>query len=167
MVERVQSFDLFGMYLSLLQDYNIQMAQMVFNVLQYTASYFRTVKAMGDMANNDVFCGGVDNACDLQQNIDYQKKQLAFAKDVGDKAGEARACGYLSDAFDSVGDFQQALEYGKKHLCIVKVVGDLSEEGQAYGNLGNAYESLLDFQRARECHTRSLTIAKKTKDRIA
>ena len=43
MVERVQSFDLFGMYLSLLQDYNIQMAQMVFNVLQYTASYFRTV----------------------------------------------------------------------------------------------------------------------------
>lgn len=125
-VERVQSIDLFGMYLWLLQDYIIQMAQRVFNVLQYIASYFGTVKTMGDMANNDVFCGGVDNACDLQQTIEYQKKQLAFAKDVGDKAGEARACGYLSDAFDSVGDFQQALEYGKKHLSIAKEVGDLS-----------------------------------------
>ena len=79
-VERVQSIDLFGMYLSLLQDYIIQMAQRVFNVLQYIASYFGTVKTMGDMANNDVFCGGVDNACDLQQTIEYQKKQLAFAK---------------------------------------------------------------------------------------
>ena len=71
---------------------------------------------------------------------------------MGDRGGEGRAYGNLSNAYGSLGDVQQAIEYQRKGLQIAKEIGDIGGEGNAYINLGNAYQSLSDYQRAIQYH---------------
>ena len=48
---------------------------------------------------------------DFHRAIEYLKKYLSIAEEVGDRAGAGCAYGNLGCAYDSLGDSQTALEY--------------------------------------------------------
>ena len=77
---------------------------------------------------------------------------MKIAKEIGDRAGEGRAYGNLSNAYTSLSDYQKAFLYLEKLLTIVIEIGDRAGEGGAYENLRNAYQSLSDYQKAIEYH---------------
>ena len=70
--------------------------------------------------------------------IEYHRKHLAIAVEVGDRAGEGRANGNIGNAHDSMGEFREAIEYHRKHLGIAVEVGDRAGEGNACNNLAAA-----------------------------
>ena len=102
---------------------------------------------------------------DYQKAIDYHKKLLKTAKEIGDRDGEGAAYGNLGNSYQSLGDYQKAIEYHEKRLKIAKEIGDLVGEGRAYGNLGNSYQLLGGYQIAIEYHEKDLNIANEIGDR--
>ena len=101
----------------------------------------------------------------VSKDIEYHKKHLKIAKQIGDRDGEGRAYGKLGNVYQSLGDYQKALEYHEKHLKIAKEIGDRAGEGQACGNLGNAYLSMGDYQKAIDYLEKSLKLATELVDR--
>ena len=61
---------------------------------------------------------------------------MKIAKEIGDRAGEGRAYGNLSDAYQSLGEYRKAIEYYEQDLKIAKEIGDRVGEGRGYGNAG-------------------------------
>ena len=49
---------------------------------------------------------------------------MKIAKEIGDRAGEMKACGNLGISHDSLGDYQKAIEFQEKALKIAKEIGD-------------------------------------------
>ena len=80
---------------------------------------------------------------DFKTAIDYHKRRLKIAKDLGDRSGERTACDNLGNAYYSLGDFKTALDYRKRTLKIAKELGDRSWEAIAYNSndfRANQYE---------------------------
>ncbi|XP_044168980.1 tetratricopeptide repeat protein 28-like [Acropora millepora] len=102
---------------------------------------------------------------DFRKAIEYHKKHLKIAIEIGDRAGEGRASANMGIAYRSLGDFRKAIEYHEKDLKIAIEIGDRAGEGGAYGNLGNAYFSLGDFRKAIKYHEKDLKIAIEIGDR--
>ena len=50
---------------------------------------------------------------DYQLALDYHKKDLAIAQELGDKGGEGGAYGNIGNAYEKLGDYQLALDYKK------------------------------------------------------
>ena len=105
------------------------------------------------------------NLGDFKSAIEYYKRYLKIAKELGDRSGEGQAYWNLGNAYDSLGDFKTAIEQHERHLNISKELGDKSEEGTAYGHLGNAHFGLGDFKRAIDYYERHLKIAIEVGDR--
>ena len=96
---------------------------------------------------------------DYRKAIEYLKKDLKIAIEIGNRHGEATAYGNLGATYDSLGDYPKAIEYLEKHLKIAIEIGDLRGEGTAYGNLGATYNSLGDYRKAIEYLEKHLKIA--------
>ena len=109
--------------------------------------------------------GTIGYSLNFNEYVDYQKSQLAYAKKMNNKEGEAEAYDNLGDAYQSVGDYKQAIVYYNLELAISKELGNRVREGSTYRVLGNAYERLSDFKRAVDCHNLQLSIARETGDR--
>ncbi|CAH3198963.1 unnamed protein product [Porites evermanni] len=73
---------------------------------------------------------------DFERAIEYHKEDMT--KEVGDRAGQGRACGNLGHAYSALDDFQQAKDYYEHCLSIAKEVGDRVGEGHAYYCLGTS-----------------------------
>ena len=58
--------------------------------------------------------------------IKYHERSLTNTKEIGDRAGEGRAYGNLSNAYQSLGDYQKAIDYDEKCLKIAKEIGTIS-----------------------------------------
>ena len=70
------------------------------------------------------------------------KKSLKIAIEIGDRAGEGRAYGYLGNAYFLLSDFRKAIEYHEKELKIAIEIGDRANEGVSFHNIGNVYSEL-------------------------
>jgi tetratricopeptide (TPR) repeat protein len=55
--------------------------------------------------------------------IEHHAKDLAIAKDLGDRAGEGMSYGNLGNAYQSQGDFDKAIKYHTQRLSIAKEFG--------------------------------------------
>ena len=102
---------------------------------------------------------------DFESAIDYYKRYLKIAKEVGDRSGEGEAYWNLGNAHDSLGDYKTAIYYHNRHLEIAKELSDRFGEGAAYCNLGNSYDSLGDYKTAINYHERHLNIARELGDK--
>ena len=102
---------------------------------------------------------------DNKNAIEYLKKYLKIAIEIGDRDREGRAYGNIGNAYRSLGDYRKAIEYHEKHLKIALKIGDRGGEGAAYGNLGDAYDSLGDYRKAMEYHEKHLKVAIEIGDR--
>ena len=71
--------------------------------------------------------------------MDYHKRHLKIAEELGDRSGKGVAYGNLGDTHRSLGDFKTALDYHERQLKIAKEVGERQREGAAYSSLGNTH----------------------------
>ena len=72
----------------------------------------------------------------VEKCIEYPKKDLKIAKEIGDRGGEGRANGNLGIAYRSQRDYRKSIEYQEKCQEIAIEIGDRGGEGKANGNLG-------------------------------
>jgi tetratricopeptide (TPR) repeat protein len=127
-------------------------------------------KAQDDFARQlialvDAVCYTSDLRFHPRQRIDWSESQLHAARQLGDRAAEGRALGYLGLAHAALGDARKAIAFYEQQLVITREIGDRRGEGAALGNLGNAHANLGDARQAMAFYEQQLDIARKIGDR--
>lgn len=133
------------------------------------------IAAQGNDADEDLarlslaYPGACAEILDLRQHsreqIRWLEIALAAARQLIDRAGEARVLGNLGIAYKNLGETEQAIQFYKELLIIVRELGDRGSEGAALANLGNAHYRLSEFESAIAFNEQSLTIARELGDR--
>ena len=85
--------------------------------------------------------------------IDHHKRQLATAKEAGNRREEGHAYNKLGNAYQDLNNFLEAIDCHSKHLGIAQEMGNREEEGLAFGNLGNIYCCLGKIEEGRVLST--------------
>lgn len=101
----------------------------------------------------------------LKKATEYYEANLAFVKELCDRAAQGRTYGNLGNSHYLLGNFQEAVLAHEQRLLIAKEFGDRAAERRAYCNLGNAYIFLGQFEIAAEHYKRTLQLARQLKDR--
>lgn len=101
----------------------------------------------------------------IKEAVDYFKKALTLAQEVGDRHVESSALSNLGLAYAQLGDASLAIEYHEKSLTLSRAIGDRYGEANALGNLGVAYGELLgDVHQAIDYLEQTLTISREIND---
>ncbi|MBL7117413.1 MAG: tetratricopeptide repeat protein [Candidatus Syntrophoarchaeum sp.] len=100
-----------------------------------------------------------------KKSLEYSKKALKIAQDIGDRQNEGALLGSLGIAYHALGQVEHAIEYHEQALAISKEIGDRRGEGNRLGNIGTAYYSLGQVERAIEYYEQALAISKEIGDR--
>ena len=74
--------------------------------------------------------------------MQYHKRGLKIAKELGDRLGKGKAYGNLGTLHRSLGDIPSAMEYHERSLKIAKESSDPLWEGISHYNLGICFELL-------------------------
>ncbi|MCI0589665.1 MAG: CHAT domain-containing protein [Planctomycetes bacterium] len=90
---------------------------------------------------------------------------LVLARELGDRAREAKALEKLGLVHASLGQYARAREYHERRLSLARERGDRAGEAAALGNLGIVYRSLGEYARAREHLDRQLSLAREQGNR--
>ena len=85
---------------------------------------------------------------DYEQALDFHHQQLAIARQLGDRRGEAIALGNLGTSYYALGDPAQALDFLQQQLAIAHQLGDRQSESQSLHNLGLVFRDLDDLAEA-------------------
>lgn len=121
-------------------------------------------------ADFDLICWtGLSNAyfglSNYLKSLEADKKCLAIALEIGDRAAEGSALGNLGINYRNLGDYKQAIDYYQQSLKLSRDAEDKRVEGNAWCNLGWAYHNLGDYQRALDCYYQHLSLARSIGDR--
>ena len=81
------------------------------------------------------------SAAESQKSMEYCKKALAIAIEIGNRQEEGTRNGNLGAVFESLGKYQKAKECYRKALAIAIEIGDRKEEGTINGNHGTVFFS--------------------------
>ena len=75
-----------------------------------------------------------DSLGDCRQAINLPSRDLAIARDIGNRAGEGNAFGNLRICHYSLGDYRQAINLHTQALAIDRDIGYRKGEGTDVGN---------------------------------
>ncbi|GAB6022008.1 G-protein-signaling modulator 2 [Chamberlinius hualienensis] len=78
---------------------------------------------------------------DYVKALEYHKNDLALARSIGDRPGEAKASGNLGNTLKVLGKYDEAIICCRRHLDISHELNDKVGEGRALYNLGNVYHA--------------------------
>jgi tetratricopeptide (TPR) repeat protein len=98
----------------------------------------------------------------VDERIKWWEAAVEVCRSAGDRAGEARAWGYLGNAHHTRGAAHEAIGCYQQSLASARAIADEDEEGRALGNLGNAYLSLNEPNKAIEYFRQRLVIVRKS-----
>jgi tetratricopeptide (TPR) repeat protein len=93
------------------------------------------------------------------------ERQLALAREIGDRRGENFALYALGLAYFDLGEPRRAIEYAEQALVISREIGDRRGEGRALAILGAVYEALDEMPPVIDYYEQALAIARETGDR--
>lgn len=86
------------------------------------------------------------NACfyvgKYHKALEYHKKDLEIAEQLGDRQGMAKAYGNLGNTFKALKNYTNAIKCCENHLDITRELGDRLGEGRACYNLGNVHHAI-------------------------
>lgn len=86
------------------------------------------------------------NACfyvgKYHKALEYHKKDLEIAEQLGDRQGMAKAYGNLGNTFKALKNYTNAIKCCENHLEITRELSDKLGEGRACYNLGNVYHAI-------------------------
>ena len=100
-----------------------------------------------------------------KKSLEYSKRALKIAQDVGDRRNEGARLGSLGLTYYYLGEVERAIDYHEQALAIVKEIGDRRNEGLELGNIGLAYDALGEVERAIDYYEQALAIAQEIDDR--
>jgi tetratricopeptide (TPR) repeat protein len=100
-----------------------------------------------------------------KKSLEYTKRALTVAQEIGDRRGEGVYLGNLGSAYHDLGEVEKAIKYYEKALEIAREIGDRRGEGNHLGNLGIAYGDLGEVEKAIEYYEKALEIAREIGDR--
>lgn len=92
--------------------------------------------------------------------LESYQQALAFAREVGDRAGEGATSNNIGGVYNSRRQADQALEYYQQALVIAREVGDRAGEATRLNNIGLAYASGGQTDQALENYGEALVIAR-------
>jgi tetratricopeptide (TPR) repeat protein len=93
------------------------------------------------------------------------ERQLALAREIGDRRDEGNALGNLGFVHADLGERRRAIEYYEQALVILREIGDRPVESVALVALGRAYADYLgEPRRAIEYYEQALAIARELGD---
>ena len=124
---------------------------------------------MSDIEEEGRANGQLGNMChnigDAKKAVDWHKRYLKEAQEMGDtvKEGKANAC--LGKYYNCLGKYEKALDHHERHLRIAKDTGDRSGEGRANCGLGVVYYNIGDFRKAIDHHEIYLNITREVRDK--
>lgn len=61
---------------------------------------------------------------DFSKALEYHKQDLSAARSLGDKLGEAKACGNIGSALKALGQFDEAVACCRLQLDLARELGD-------------------------------------------
>lgn len=93
---------------------------------------------------------------DYGKAIEYHKRTLPIAIELGLKAEQSNCYGNLGNAHLHLKGFRKAIEYYEKSVRIAIEIEDRDVELRSYKNLRIAYENLKNFRKAAEYRRKSL-----------
>jgi tetratricopeptide (TPR) repeat protein len=97
--------------------------------------------------------------------IEYFKRSLNIARQIGDSKQEENALGNLGNVYHSIGKYREAIKYHQQSLTISCKIGDRRGEGIDQCNLALAYSLLGKPDQAIEYLRKSLLIAREIGNR--
>jgi tetratricopeptide (TPR) repeat protein len=106
-----------------------------------------------------------DRLSDYPKAIRDHERSHQFARDCGDRQGEAASLGNLGNAYQSLGQYERAIDLHQQSLAIQRELGNRQGEAASLRNLGNAYKSLGQYERAIDLHQQSLAIERELGNR--
>jgi tetratricopeptide (TPR) repeat protein len=100
---------------------------------------------------------------DKNQEIVFREKQLAYARELGDRRGEGKALFNLGNIYAALGDYVGARPYYEQALAIRrKVLGEEHPDtATSLNNLGRLLEDMGDYAGARPYFEQALAICRK------
>jgi tetratricopeptide (TPR) repeat protein len=99
--------------------------------------------------------------------IEFYKKALAIAREIGDRTEEGRILSNLGAVYSSVGEAQQAIRFSEQALAIAREIGDQTEERRILINLGIIYSNMGEVWRAIELYKQARAITREIGDQSA
>ena len=96
----------------------------------------------------------------LHTSLDYHKKALVMAREVGDKFREATNLMHGGLLYYELGDSEQAMKEYTQSLEISRELGDKRSECATLGNIGNLHKGMGNYTAALKHCTLALNIAR-------
>ncbi|MDX2043790.1 MAG: tetratricopeptide repeat protein [Acidobacteriota bacterium] len=107
---------------------------------------------------SDIAAHLLDLRLDHRERIRWLEAALAAARQLADRAAEARHLSNLGLTWRKLGEIRRAIPLHEEQLTISREIGDARTEAAALTNLGGLYYALRDARRAIEFHESALAI---------
>ena len=82
-------------------------------------SDIKTLSALYSQLGNAYFC--LEN---YSKSLEYHKQDLTLARSMGDKLGEAKACGNIGSALKALGQFDESIACCRMQLDLARGIAD-------------------------------------------
>jgi tetratricopeptide (TPR) repeat protein len=115
-------------------------------------------KIIGNMGNAHV---GLKNS---PKALEFYDRQLAIARDIGDKEGELTVIGNMGNALFRMGDFHAAMKHYEEQLALARERCNRQAEGDALGNMGSTIACMGESAKAVELLIQAISIAREMGD---
>lgn len=79
----------------------------------------RTLSALYSQLGNAHFCLG-----EYSKALEWHRQDLTIARSMGDKLGEAKACGNIGSALKALGQFDEAIACCRMQLDLAREISD-------------------------------------------
>lgn len=107
---------------------------------------------------------GYQNTGDHEKALEYAQRDVAAARERGDRPRESRALGNLGLSYHALGDYAEAMECQQRALELARANGDKRAEAAALGNAGLAALELRRFDQAEASFQQSVALARELGD---
>ncbi|MBD2485541.1 tetratricopeptide repeat protein [Planktothrix sp. FACHB-1365] len=98
------------------------------------------------------------------QAIEYYQKSLDLARELGNRANEAKALRGLGATYNSLGNYNEAILYLEDSFKIAQEIDNRYLEGSCLGVFGLVYQNLGNYAKAIEYQQQCLRIARELDD---
>jgi len=95
---------------------------------------------------------------DIELALDYHKKSLALAKEIGNEEGIARCYVNMGFAYEDIGDLKQAIDYYDKALVKYRKLKDKGSVAVVLNNLAYVFQSQENYDKALQYFRESLKL---------
>jgi CHAT domain-containing protein/tetratricopeptide (TPR) repeat protein len=115
------------------------------------------------------FCTQISSAYNVlgqyQESLEYDKKAVGLAKEIGNKKSEGIALGNMGVYYANVGNIPEAMTLFSSKLTLMKELNDRAEQVSALSNIGALNDWQGNVQKSLESYREAMTILEGLEDK--